>query len=513
MRATGEARAAGTTQSVVPIAQCGTQPQLLQSSRQLGLHGRRMATVSRLGFDGASMPLPTGVSATPSHGGMPPPPPRAPSARAIAGSLNLLGPIGGGSSSLDRWMTEPTRSERAALDALRWDADFRIHHFTEERRSTHLVTALNWFARFLSTLPSRVPFVPYASSGDIQSAAYNEETFRLFAEFIRKHGSVRPGFAGMLVSATAISDYISAIRAFVSRETGYNLLLQGGNLRLPRQVQHMRREDGPAGQRQLSRGLTARILRRLLDVPGFTSALRAHCLRWALLWVGHNLMWRGGEAGTTDGKAFSPITGITISDVDWVEPCRESDMFAVSVVDMMPIKDTYTSRSRIPCLIRRCSQAPTSRLPTQPTPCAWEALRRWWLMRTAEVHPSEWANAPLFAHTDGSAVSTTDVRVAIRQAASAAGENADDFDARALRIGGATDLYHILGDAGEAERVIQKRGRWCSMIHDIYARISASSMMTVSAALPQADGVDLEAFRHGYVMPAVVYRGRLRGGT
>lgn len=438
---------------------------------------------------------------------MPPPAEKPPSNRALAGSLKLLGDIGDTPRPRDVWEGTPSVSERSALESLRTGADLRLSQFNEERPSSHLRSALGWFRRFSETFPSRTPFVPYANAGDIHDAAYNEETFRLFAEFIRSHGSVRSGYTGMVVSATTIADYVSAIRAFRSREAGYNLLLLGGNLRLPKQLQHMRREDGPAGQREISRGLTARYLRELLEVPGFTSPLREHTLRWAILWVGHNLMLRGGEFGVTDNSAFSDRTGLTIADIDWVEPCEETSRFAAVVVDLMPIKDTHTSRQRIPCLIRRKSRLPTATLPREFSACAWEALRRLWLVRSKEVSPPMWAASPLFAHPDGSPVSTSDVRLAIRQAAAAVKQNANDFDARALRIAGATDLYHIMGgDVAAAERVIQKRGRWCSMIHAIYTRLSATSMLATSVALTEAEGVDLEAFRHGYVMPAIVPR-------
>lgn len=443
---------------------------------------------------------------------MPPPAPRAPSVRAIAGSLNLLGPLGGGEERRDWWSSHPSPSERATIAALRTGADLRVASFVEEGRAAHLRTALRWLERFFSTMPSRVPFVPYANAGDLQAAAYNEETFRLFAEFIRQHGSVRSGSSGMAVSASTIADYVSALRAFLSRETGYNLRMEGGNLRLPKQIQHMRREDGPAGQRALSRGLTARILRKLLQVSGFFSDDRDRLLRWAVLWLAHNMMMRGGEPGVTDKAVFSSRTGLTIADVDWVEPCEQTAGFAAVVVDMMPIKDTHATRQRIPCPVRRVSSRPSDRLPAEPEACAWDAIRRYWLVRSREVPTSQWVSAPLFAHSDGLPVCTADVKAFVRQAAAAAGEeNPEDFDAKSLRIGGATDLYYLMGGAAEAERVLQKRGRWCSMIGDVYARLSATAMLSTSAALPHVDGVDLEAFRHGYIMPATLSRSRGRG--
>lgn len=81
-----------------------------------------------------------------------------------------------------------------------------------------------------------------------------ERSLHLFAEFARSHGSVKPGTRGAVVSRTAIGDYVSAIRAFRPREAGDDLLVNGGNLRLPLQMSRMLREDGPAGKRGLFSG-------------------------------------------------------------------------------------------------------------------------------------------------------------------------------------------------------------------------------------------------------------------
>mmetsp|Transcript_16788 Transcript_16788/g.40053 ORF Transcript_16788/g.40053 Transcript_16788/m.40053 type:complete len:174 (+) Transcript_16788:132-653(+) len=168
---------------------------------------------------------------------------------------------------------------------------------------------------------------------------------------------------------------------------------------------------------------------------------------------------------------------------------------------MMVIKDERVTRSRIPCLIRR-RQPP--HVPRGADPCcAYDALRALWELRIAQVPPSDRAKAPLFAMPDGRAMATAQVLGFVREAAQAVGECPDDFDSRSLRIGGATDLYHLFGPQ-EAERLIAARGRWCSLIHQIYTRLSATSMLAVSSVMADASGVDLEAFRHGYVMPAVV---------
>lgn len=119
-----------------------------------------------------------------------------------------------------------------------------------------------------------------------------------------------------------------------------------------------------------------------------------------------------------------------------------------------------------------------------------------------DVSASLATSAPLFAWSSGQAIRTSDVLLFVREVAGMAGEKAAEFDAHSLRIGGATDIYHLFG-AATAERIIQKRGRWCSMVHEIYTRLSATQMLSVSAEMTEVDGIDMEAFRQGYVVPAV----------
>mmetsp|Transcript_35760 Transcript_35760/g.86829 ORF Transcript_35760/g.86829 Transcript_35760/m.86829 type:complete len:479 (-) Transcript_35760:433-1869(-) len=472
--------------------------------RQAQLSLRRDMTLARAGVQSAGAVASSGLMVartTASTALMPAPPPRLVSLRAVAGSLGITGPLS--TQDRDGWHAPPSHGELSMLASLRDGADTRLHmsHGSSSGEPSHLRTALGWLRRFTEVLPSRVLFVPHVGAGDVHAAAYNEETFRLFAEFVRRHGSVRPGANGAVVSSAAISDYISAIRAFRSREAGYNLLVSGGNLRLPPQLKQMRREDGPAGARELQRALSARLLRRLCCLPAFDRRSFRGVLRWAVLWGGHNLLLRGGEFGCVDNKEFSPAYGLTLADCDWVAPCAETGGYQALVVDMMVIKDERVTRARTPCLIRR-RQSPG--VPPGADPCcAYDALRSLWEMRVAQVPRSELSSAPLFATPDGAAVTTAQILSFVREAAAAVGEQPGDFDSRSLRIGGATDLYHLFGPQ-EAERLIAARGRWCSLIHQIYTRLSATSMLTVSSVMADATGVDLEAFRHGYVMPAVV---------
>lgn len=503
-----------------------TQERLGLGARRRALTLRRAATMARAGVgvraeemlaeaaaprvgpvrpEQAAPAAPQGCGAPAPGAAMPPPPPRQPSVRFLSAQLGVSGPLGG-PECRDRWSTEPSLAETEALGSLRRAADRRVDTASAggEAGPGHLRTALGWLRRFVEVFPSRLLFVPHEGAGDVRAAAYNEETFRMLGEFMREHGSVRPGRVGDVLSAATIGDYISALRAHRSLQAGYNLLVGGGNLRLPKQLQQMRREDGPSGQRALSRGMTSRLLRRLLPVGAFERHSRRGRLRWAVLWVGHNLLLRGGEVGRVESRGFDPAAGITLADVDWVPPCEDTAGYEVVVVEVMPVKDARVSRSRVPLVIRRRSAGSFTGRASQASPCAWEALRAWWEMRSRECHRASWGSQPLFATLDGSPVCTSDVLEFVREAAAALGCSASDFDSHSLRIGGATDLHHLFGGA-DAERIIQKRGRWCSMIHQIYARMSASEMLSVSARMLDADGVDMEAFRHGYVMPAVCH--------
>jgi len=370
---------------------------------------------------------------------MPPPAPRQISTRAMAGALGLLGPLSG-SESRDRWTTPPSERESVALQQLRDSADFRLHN-SSGAAPAHLRTALGWLRRFTEVFPGRKLFLPYSSSADVESAA------------------------GEVVLSCTISDYISAIRAFVSREAGYSLLVTGGNLRL---------DSSSAAQVVASSRLRLQVASR-----------------------------------SSDRKPFSSTAGITLADVEWISPCGETAGYCVAIVDVLPIKNVDEHRVRVPMLIRRrtAGAAPVAGVAPEDG-CAWTAMRRLYDIRTREVPSHLHGVAPLFASHE-TAVRTTDVLEFIREAADAAGEDPALFNARALRIGGATDLYHLLG-AEEAERTIQKRGRWCSECYQVYTRMSATAMCSVSAQMADANGVDLEAFRSGYVMPAVVQRRHAR---
>lgn len=146
---------------------------------------------------------------------------------------------------------------------------------------------------------------------------------------------------------------------------------------------NVRREDGPAGHRELSRALTARFMRRLCceDASFARSATRYAVLRWAVLWGGHSLLLRGGEFGVTDGKVFVPAVGMVIADLDWISPCEEKKGFFAVVVDVMPIKDERVTRGRVPVVIRRRKMWTAISVVGEDPCCAYDALWALWRIR------------------------------------------------------------------------------------------------------------------------------------
>ena len=111
------------------------------------------------------------------------------------------------------------------------------------------------------------------------------------------------------------------------------------------------------------------------------------------------------------------------------------------------------------------------------------------------------ANAPLFCSAEGRVVDTTDVRGWVQHVARTLGEPAHQFGAKALRIGGATDVREAVGDS--AALIIKRRGRWDSDMGFIYERPLVAAQLRASAAMADAWGIDLEAACVGYAQPAV----------
>lgn len=311
--------ATGCAPSPFPAGEPSSRPSPAVGARHLASAARRAATLNRAGVhvnaevcaDLAAQTIQEAARAPPpGRGEMPPPPSKQLAVRALAINVGCLDDPRDSQQARDQWAEQPAPQESQTLRRLREAAAWRVASaLRHEEGPSQLQTGLRWFSRFRQALPSRVPFVAHRWAGDLQAAAYNEETLQLFGEFIRQHGSVRAGHAGELVSAASISAYISAVREYRSRDVGYNLLTKEGNQRLPNFLRHMRREDGPAGQRELSRAFTAKYLRILAGRADFDKSSTEGILRWAVLLVGHNLLLRGGSWVAQTTPCLTPGTG------------------------------------------------------------------------------------------------------------------------------------------------------------------------------------------------------------
>ena len=81
----------------------------------------------------------------------------------------------------------------------------------------------------------------------------------------------------------------------------------------------------------------------------------------------------------------------------------------------------------------------------------------------------------------------------------------DEFGAKSLRVGGASDIFDELGRE-KADTFIDQMGRWKSDIHDIYARLSAARQADVGEQMMHSTGRDLEQLATGWVQPARRWR-------
>ena len=147
--------------------------------------------------------------------------------------------------------------------------------------------------------------------------------------------------------------------------------------------------------------------------------------------------------------------------------------------------------------------------------CAYSALKSRWLREVGQMpwgtgaqppsakmrprHPR--VNKPVFAHANGTAYDTGDMRRIAQRMAAACGEDPERFGGKSFRSGGATDLRCALG-AAEGKAVIKQRGRWSSDIADIYQRALVLDQLNGSAAMSSASGVDLEGLLDGWSQPA-----------
>lgn len=431
-----------------------------------------------------------------------------------AAALGLCGPLGKmRADSWDGGLGEDGRGRGAPLvDELRRGVRRRIMRGADLGR---LGTAMAWFADFKRDT-TRVPFVPLDGAGDLSAGVYNAETLEMMAEYMRLRGSRRIGHAGEAISADHIQTTVATIRLLRSAEAHYGVLVAETDTTLARLYKEMRKDQGPPGERRECRAFRATDFRRLVEA-GYDRGSAVGAREWVIALVAHNLLLRGGEVGRTTDGSWEASRDLSLADVMLRAPCADSGGLPWLLVWLVSDKDVHARHRVVPMPIRARSQ-------TDDPMCAYTALATYVQRRWSEVPACHgrcaWckpavgaarpggkppaacmrANTPLFAHADGSAYCTEDVRDIGRRMAGAAGIPPESVGGKLFRIGGATDLRDIMGDA--APRALKDRGRWGSDVAFIYARALLRDQLHASATVGDATAREVEAMVAGWVQPA-----------
>ena len=372
-------------------------------------------------------------------------------------------------------------------------------------------TALGWVELYTAE-HGELALRRLAHAADVAAAAHNSGVYDGVAEYIRKAGSRAKGREGDTVRGDTIQEYVAALR--IAREicTGEPVVIKDITAGAARLYKAMRKEDGAPGARETRRALRAGHLRKLESLRYDRSSSEAARTEWEMALTGHSLLLRGGEVGRIEGQEheFDPARGLVWWAIEWRAPHAASRERPWAIVWVMAIKDQSGKNRRQPILIVRKHSGP----PGADALCVYDALvARWERLvgalprdaaghvagRMPDAHPL--AGAPVFAHADGAAYDTGDVRRTVKRMATACGEDASRFGAKSLRTGGATDLRAVLGMAGKD--FIAARGRWNSDIAQIYQRAMASDQLDGAASMTNAGGDDLESLITGWSQPAV----------
>ena len=424
--------------------------------------------------------------------------------------LDLPGPGGG---NLHQWRSPPTNEERTTAERLLMSAR-ESADLAGTSDPAKLLSTFGYLRDFCLVTPNRYLFCFPYFRGDITAEAYNEATFAMFAQFIRERGSrVQGQRHGRSLKADTVADHVSRLKTFLERYAGCSLVPPNSASRLvPRQLKHMRAEDGPLNTRKLRMGLRGRHLKALLDringpnpPPEFDLRTYAGQLRVTLLLVCHNLLMRGGEPGVTESRTpFSPHLGhITIDSLSFQRLLYEGWYRLTAILLVMSLKDANRRLHPVPLvLMQRAApnqEAGTSsshRSSTLNSACAYSAIYALWAWRTSVVPRERRGQQPLFALPPQTGndrpVTTAFVRDTVRLTCDVLGLPRGLYGGSSPRIGGATDLYDLLGISGM--RLIKERGRWQSDVAQIYSRASATAHARISTEMIDAEGIDLEAF-------------------
>ena len=410
----------------------------------------------------------------------------------------------------DVFLGQPGAEELSNLRSLR-AASYRVAH--ESVDPDRLRTAIRHWRLFREELPSRQPFVPLSGSGSLgvfEADQYNSETLELFQASIISRGSLQPGRLTEAIDTKTAAGYVSAIRAFISRDSGVQMRSERCNIR-PKAIQRcVRRTRGPTVSRRRRIGIRAIHLRAADADESFDRASTwPKRRRWCAAVVGHQLVARGAELGRADGQAFSRTRGLRWRNVEWHDLGSLSRTHLVLTVHLCAAKDVEGGGQRFPLLIRRRA-AGAEPLEGEDPMCAYDLLRSAWLEDVGQLGELAAMDRPIFRRScsdgDEHAFKTSTMLSIAREVAEAAGLDPADVGGHSFRIGGATDFRDLYDNTSEglaeARRVLMARGRWKSDIAFIYVRASATTALEASARVADVDTRDVEAMFSGWAQPA-----------
>ena len=410
----------------------------------------------------------------------------------------------------DIWLAEPSSAEAVRASRLRLALSERAAVANAPTYHAELANALAHLTAFASTMPHRQLLRPNLDRGD---SMYNADTRGMLFEYMRQTGSRRGGAsAGKTLKSDSIANILSTLFAWFERIHKGPLSAPGALAELDAARKQARTEDGPVGDRAPAQPLRAMHLRAAFDNEEFDTTSNAGTMRHAVLLFGHNVLARARCLSAGFEDAVDPTRDLTVAAFDW-EVGKHMDPPAV-VAWLHPSKDPTQRKKRYPMLVQRRGSYADCPEGSDPM-CTYDALRAAQRIIEARIPTSKWRHTTFFQvplDEDSGPwrpLRTSDVTAWVQAAAAAAGLPAKSRGSRALRMGGATDMYDIYGPAGE--RFIRERGRWGSDIAQIYQRVSASAHGDISRAIGDSSGADLQSMLAGWSQTAVSH-GRYSGG-
>ena len=412
----------------------------------------------------------------------------------------------------DTWLVEPPLARREFAARLRAAVFARAQTANAPGYHGELAGALVWLGDFLQALPGRVFLKRPLDDGD---RAYNAGSLSIMFEWMRETGSRKPGARsfGKRLKSNTIAGTLSTLTAFLSCIADQQLVGKDFCVQLTAAKKQARHEDGPAGARAVEDPLRAVHLRAAFAAgycrPRAGKPTPLQVVKRAALLGGHNLLARGACLGLrADGDDVDEKRALTVAAFDW-RAAAELSPPAV-VVWLHPSKDPTQRKPRYPMLVQR--RAAGGARSADPM-CTYDALADAWevLAATVTQHrrrstlffrvPPDGHDIDMSGAADWPPLTSAIVASCVKEAAVAAGVDPTRRGARALRMGGGTDLYDIYGPA--AERYIRERGRWGSDVAQIYQRVSAAAHGAMSRAIGDSAGADLQSLLRGWSQLAV----------